>query len=60
VAFSFGEILNFLRPMQFFFVNKKMIPSVCQISEKAHISLIIQIQTSGFAVGRFNHTPLAW
>jgi hypothetical protein len=30
---------------------------VCQISEKDHILLIIQIQMSGFADGRLNHTP---
>jgi hypothetical protein len=32
---------------------------VCQISEKDHILLINLIQTSGFAVGRPYHTPLA-
>jgi hypothetical protein len=66
IASSFGEILNFLRPkftcdlnwkafMQFF--CKQINNIFCQISEKDHILLIIQIQTSGFAVGR--HTALA-
>jgi hypothetical protein len=44
--------------MQFF--CKQINYIVRQIFEKDPILLIIQIQTSGFAVGRLNHTPLAW
>jgi hypothetical protein len=52
--------LNLKAFMQFFF-GKQINYIVGQTSEKDHILLIIQqIQTSGFAVGRLNHTPLAW
>jgi hypothetical protein len=50
--------LNFKVFMQF--VCKQINYIVRQISKKDHILLIIQTQTSGFAVGRLNNTPLAW
>jgi hypothetical protein len=50
--------LNLKAFIQFF--CKQINYIVCQISEKDHILLIIHIQTSEFAVGRLNNTPLGY
>jgi hypothetical protein len=47
--------LNLKAVMQFF--CKQINYIACQISEKDHILLIIQIQMSGFAVVCLNHEP---